>query len=80
MRFAIGLDPFTGTPMCATRPVLGLVCSDAVWWLLETILVLGALWPRVRPAKRTTVLWIVLVWLFATAARFTPLIVAATLR
>jgi hypothetical protein len=69
---ALGMNPFTGIPLCAPYPVAGVVCSDAVWWLLETLAVLGALWPRLKPRKPLTVLWFTAVWLLMTAARFAP--------
>jgi hypothetical protein len=72
MNVAIGLNPFTGIPLCGPHPVGGLVAGDVVWWLLETLLVLGVLWPCLKPRKPLAVLWFTAVWLLTTAARFAP--------
>ncbi|MDT3443138.1 hypothetical protein [Pseudofrankia sp. BMG5.37] len=57
-----------------------LLFPDVVWWLLETVLVLGLSWRRVKPRRVGTVVWLAVLWLLASAARFTPQILALTIR
>ncbi|WP_157910499.1 hypothetical protein [Pseudofrankia sp. BMG5.36] len=57
-----------------------LLFPDVVWWLLETVLVLGLSWHRVKPRRARTVVWLAAVWILATAVRFTPQILALTTR
>ncbi|WP_131804000.1 hypothetical protein [Pseudofrankia sp. BMG5.36] len=57
-----------------------LLFPDVVWWLLETVLVLGLSWRRVKPRRVGAVVWLAVLWLLASAARFTPQILALTIR
>lgn len=76
MRVAIGLDPFTGTPGAAPHSALVLLFPAAVWWLLETVVVMGLVWHGMKPRRVSVAVWVALVWLLASAARFTPLVLA----
>ncbi|ADP79554.1 hypothetical protein FraEuI1c_1492 [Pseudofrankia inefficax] len=80
MSLAIGLNPVFSRP--ATGPDSGafLLSYDAAWWLLETVLLLGLMGSGAKPLRASVRAWVCLVWLFASAARFTPLLLTATSR
>lgn len=78
MRFAIGLDPFPAIPVAAQYPGLVVLVPDAAWWLLESLLAVGLSWRRMKPRSAATVVWLAVVWLLASGARFTPQILART--
>jgi len=71
---AIGLNPVSALSTSAPDFGVLLLSYDAAWWLLETVLLLGLLWPGAKPRHASVRVWICLVWLFASAARFTPLL------
>ncbi|WP_131831603.1 hypothetical protein [Pseudofrankia asymbiotica] len=76
--FAIGLDPFFTGATTGSHSGWVLLFPDVAWWLLETALVLGLSWPRVKPRGVGTVVWLVVVWVLASVARFTPQILTLT--
>ncbi|OHV56492.1 hypothetical protein [Pseudofrankia sp. BMG5.36] len=78
MSFAIGLDPFFAGSTSTSHPGWVLLFPDVTWWLLETALILGLSRHRVKPRRAGTVVWLAVVWLLASAARFTPQILALT--
>ncbi|WP_131831652.1 hypothetical protein [Pseudofrankia asymbiotica] len=57
-----------------------LLFSDVVWWLLETVLILGISWSRIRARRAGAAVWLAVVWLLVSAARFTPQVIALTTR
>jgi FtsH-binding integral membrane protein len=73
---AIGFEPFSGAPGAAPHSALVLLFPAAVWWLLETVVVMGLVWHGVKPRRVSVAVWVALVWLLASAARFTPLLLA----
>jgi hypothetical protein len=70
---AIGFDVLSGSHFPAPRPGFSMLVPDVAWWLLETVLMLGLLWRGMKPRKAVGV-WLAVVWLCASAARFTPLV------
>ncbi|MBL7494857.1 hypothetical protein I6A84_08815 [Frankia sp. CNm7] len=72
MNLAIGFDPLSGAPTADLCSGVYLLFPDMVWWLLETVLVLGMAWHVMKPRRVTTAVWLAAVWLLASAARFTP--------
>src|SRR5262245_52423192 len=49
VRFAIGFDPLSGAPAAASYPGMALLFLDGVWWLLETVVMLGLSWHGLKP-------------------------------
>ncbi|ADP79668.1 hypothetical protein [Pseudofrankia inefficax] len=80
MRVAIGMDPFSGAHCAVPHSALVVVLSAAVWWLLETVVVMGLVWHGMKPRRVSVAVWVALVWLLASAARFTPLVLALAVR
>ncbi|MBL7489194.1 hypothetical protein I6A60_40985 [Frankia sp. AgB1.9] len=76
MRVAIGLDPFSGAFVAAPHPSLFVLLPAAVWWLLETVVVMGLVWHDMKPRRVSVAVWLGVVWVLASAARFTPLVLA----
>jgi hypothetical protein len=76
---AIGLDPFMGSTGVASHAAVFVLFPAAVWWLLETVVVLGLVWHGMKPRRVSVAVWVALVWLLASAARFTPLVLTLTL-
>jgi len=76
---ALGFDPLSGVRPTTPSPGFFAV-SDVVWWLWETVVVLGLVWRATKTPRPAVAVWVALLWLLASAARFTPLILTATIR
>ncbi|ONH22123.1 hypothetical protein BL253_36695 [Pseudofrankia asymbiotica] len=78
MRSAIGLNPFSGAEdHLAAKLQETVLLVDLSWWLLETVLLVGLGWRAVRRRPVSARIWLAVVWILASAARFTPVLALA---
>jgi hypothetical protein len=76
VRFGLGFDPAAARVVAAV-PGGSLLAPDLAWWTLETVLMAGLIWHGSRPTKAIAV-WLAVLWMCASAARFIPFILVQT--
>lgn len=68
---------FTVDPLCpASSPIVptGFLVYDAAWWLFESVLIFGVVFPVVRNRSVPVLVWLAMLWALMTVVRFLPVL------
>ncbi|WP_165938606.1 hypothetical protein [Parafrankia sp. BMG5.11] len=47
---------------------------DAAWWLFESVLIFGVVFPVVRNRRVPVLVWLAMLWALMTVVRFLPVL------